>query len=215
MPAGGRWSDIDVTVPMVGFAVGTLVNLSWTNKDGTAGARTLTNATGLNWRGTIPKAQVLGALAADGLGELTFNVSAGTLNAVYDLALQRQVLFPPVIVLATIDRNPVTVAKPAKSKTCAANNQCENTTAVVFNLTATGLDPAQDSVVLQFELYDNTFQEVPLAPVSLLPGSWRLTIGAKTTKFLAGSARAFRFTAIRSGDGASAGTTVLRNVVAV
>ncbi len=212
---GRPLADIDVTVPLVGFTVGTLVNLSWTNKDGTAGARTLTNATGSNWRGTIPKAQVLGTLAADGVGELAFNVSAGTLNAAYDLALQKQVLLPPVIVTATIDRNPVNVAKPSKSKTCAANNQCKNTTGIVFNLTAIGLNPAQDSVVLQFELYDHTFQEVPLAPVTLVPGSWRLTLGASTTKFLAGSARSFRFTTIRSGDGASAGITVLRNVVAV
>lgn len=213
--SGRPLADIDVTVPMVGFAAGTLVNLSWTNRDGTAGARTLTNAAGLIWRGTIPKAQILGALAVGGLGELTFNVSAGSSSATYDLALQRQVLVPPVILLATIDHSPVTVKKADHSKTCAANNQCENTTAVVFNLTAIGLDPAQDSVVLQFELHDNTFQEMPLAPVTLLPGSWRLTVGARTSKFLVGSARAFRFTAIRSGDGASAGTTVLRNVVAV
>jgi len=212
---GRPLADIDVTVPLGGFPVGTLVSLSWTNQGGAAGARTLTSTTGLNWLGTIPKEQVIGVLAADGLGEMRFNVSAGTLNAVYDLALQRQVAAPPVIQSATIDHNPITVAKPASNKTCASNNQCENTTSLVFTLTTTGLDPAQDSVVLQFQLHDSTFRELPLAPVSLQPGTWRLTVSPKTTKYLTGTGRSFNFTAIRSADGASAGATVLRNVLAL
>ena len=51
--------------------------------------------------------------------------------------------------------------------------------------------------------------------MSLLPGTWRLTVSQKTTKYLTGTGRSFNFTAIRSADGASAGTTVLRNVVAI
>ena len=67
---GRPLADIDVTVPLEGFPVGTLVSLSWTNQGGAAGARTLTSTTGLNWLGTIPKEQVIGVLAGDGLGEM-------------------------------------------------------------------------------------------------------------------------------------------------
>jgi len=212
--ANGRpLEDIEVTVPLQGFTVSTLVDVSWSNADGTAGAKTLTSTTGLNWRGTVAKEQVLAAIGADGRGEVQFTVSAGTLVAVYTLALQRAVATPPAITGATIDRNPVTVAKPAAGRTCAAVNQCQNTTEVVFTVTTTGLDSAQDSVVLQYQLYDSTFQEVPLTPVSGVTGQWRLTVRQKTTKFRAGTGRAFRFTAIRSGDGATASTTVLRDVV--
>ncbi|HVM15091.1 MAG TPA: prepilin-type N-terminal cleavage/methylation domain-containing protein [Egibacteraceae bacterium] len=214
--ASGRpLEDIEVTVPLEDFPLSTLVNLSWSNADGTAGAKTLTTTSGVNWRGTIAKDQVRAAMGADGRGEMQFTVSAGGLAARYTLALQRVVATPPAITGATIDRNPVTVAKPATGKTCDAANQCLNTTDVVFAVTTTGLDPAQDSVILQYQLHDTTFQEVPLTPVSGVTGQWQLTLRQKTTKFLADTGRAFRFTAIRSGDGATAGTTVLRDVVSV
>lgn len=214
--ASGRpLADIDVTVPLGGFTTGTLVNLSWTNADGTAGAKTLTSTTGLNWRGIIAKEQVLASLGANGLGQVQFAISAGTLSAIYSLSVQKVAADPPVITGVTIDRNPVTVATPTGTKTCAAVNQCQNTTEVVFTVTTTGLDPAQDSVVLQYQLHDSTFQEVPLAPVTGVSGQWRLTVRQKTTKFQAGTARAFRFTAIRSADSATAGSTLTRDVVSV
>jgi hypothetical protein len=144
-----------------------------------------------------------------------FTVSAGSLVTLYTLALQTAAPNSPEITGATIDTNPITVAKPASRRTCAAANQCQNTTEVVFIATTTGLDPAQDSVVLQYQLYDSTFVEVPLAPVSGATGEWRLIVRQKTTKFRTGTVRAFRLTAIRSGDGATAGTTVLRDVVAI
>ena len=212
--ASGRpLEDIDVTVPLGGFAISTLVNVSWPNADGTVGAKTLTSTTGLNWRGTIAKDQVLAAIGPDGRGQVQFTVSAGSLVALYTLAVQRVVASPPAITGVTIDRNPVTVAKPASGRTCTAVNQCQNTTEVVFTVTTTGLDPTQDSVVLQYQLYDSTYQEVSLAPVSGMSGHWRLTVRQKTTKFRAGTARAFRFTAIRSADSATASSTVLRDVV--
>lgn len=215
---GRPLQDIEVTVPMGGFTAGTLVNLSWTNKDGTAGAKTLTSTTGLNWRGTIAKEQVLGNLAA---GAVTFTASAGALSAIYSLSLQALVVDPPVITSATIDRNPIIVAKPTSNKTCAAANQCQNTTDVIFNVNTTGLNQAKDSLIVQFQLYDSTYVELPLAPVSGESGHWRLTVRQKTTKFQSGLSRAFRFTAIRTADAgatppvvdASAGFTVLRTVV--
>lgn len=216
---GRPLEDINVTVPLGGFTTGTLVNLSWTNADGTAGAKTLTSTTGLNWRGIIAKEQVLASLGANGLGQVQFTVSAGTLSGRYDLSVQKVAADPPVITGATIDRNPVTVAKPASGRTCAAVNQCQNTTEVVFTVMTTGLnlDPLQpqDSVVLQYQLYDSTYQEVSLAPVSGVSGQWRLAVRQKTTKFRAGTARTFRFTAIRSADSATAGFTVSRDVVIV
>ncbi|MBW3648988.1 MAG: prepilin-type N-terminal cleavage/methylation domain-containing protein [Actinobacteria bacterium] len=209
--ASGRpLQDIDVTVPLTGFPTNTLVQLSWTNADGTAGAKTLTSTTGLNWRGTIAKEQVLAAIGAGGRGEVRFDVSAGTLTAVYTLSVNVAAASPPVITTATIDRNPVTVARPAANRTCADRNQCQNTTDVVFTVTVGGLDATQDSVIVQYQLHDGTFQEVPLTPVS---GQWQLTIRRNTTKFLVGTARSFRFTAIRSADGATAATTVRRDVV--
>jgi hypothetical protein len=81
-PSGQPLQDIDVTVPLTGFPSSTLVHLSWTNADGTAGAKTLTSTTGLNWRGTIAKEQILAAVPG-GRGEVRFDVSAGTLAAVY------------------------------------------------------------------------------------------------------------------------------------
>ena len=208
--ASGRpLRDIEVTVPLQGFSVSTLVDLSWVNADGTAGAKTLTSTTGLNWRGTIAKEQVLGALSAAGHGEVRFTVSAGSLTSVYSLALQIPATNPPAITSAAIDRNPITVAKPGGGRTCADRNQCQNTTDVTASLTVDALDPAQDTVILQYQLYDGTFQEVPLAPSG---GQWVLTVRQKTTKFLTGAARAFRFTAIRSADGATTAITVLRDV---
>jgi len=210
--AGRPLEDIQVTVPLEGFPATTLVGLSWTNGDGTAGAATLTSTTGLNWRATIPRDQINGAMGADGRGEIEFTVSAGTLKAVYTLALQVTASSPPAITGATIDRNPVTVAKPAAGRTCDDRNQCQNTTDVTFTVTATGLDATQDSVILQYQLSDGTFQEVPLTPVG---GEWRLTVRQRTVKFLAGTARAFRFSAVRTADGATAATTVQRDVVRI
>ena len=211
--AGRPLEDIEVTVPLTGFPVGALVNLSWSNADGTAGAKTLTSTTGLNWRGTIAKEQLLAEVGADGRGELQFTVSAGALTTVYGLAVQSVATSPPAMSSATIDRSPVTVARPAGGRTCAERNQCQNTVDVTFTVSVDGLDAAQDSVILQYQLYDGTFQEVPLAPVSGVSGQWRLTVRQKTTKFLAGTARAFRFTGVRSADGATTAATVLRDVV--
>ena len=217
--ADGRpLQDIEVTVPMGGFPVGTLVNVSWTNKDGTAGAKTLTSTTGLNWHGTIAKEQVVGDPV---LGGVTFTVSAGSVSAIYSLALLAVATDPPVIVGATIDRNPIVVAKTTGGKTCAGTNQCFNTTDVVFSVTTTGLDHTKDSVIVQFQLHDGTFVELPVTPVSGESGHWRLTVRQNSTKFQVGLARAFRFTAIRTADSAatvpvldaSVGFTLLRNVV--
>lgn len=197
---GRPLQDIEVTVPMVGFSAGTLVNVAWTNRDGTAGAKTLTSTTGLNWRGTIAKEQVLGDLA---LGSVMFTASAGALSSIYSLSLLGLVPDPPVVTGATIDRNPVFVATPTGNKTCAAANQCQNTTDVVFNVTTTGLDQTKDSVIVQFQLQDSTFVELPLTPVSGQSGRWRLTVRQKSTRFRAGVARSFHFTATRTADSAT------------
>lgn len=211
--ANGRpLADVDVTVVLEGFPVSTLVSMSWSNADGTSGAKTLTSTTGVSWRGTIPKEQVRGALAADGSGEVQFTLSAGDAETVYTLALQRGATVPPVITVATIDRLPITVARAARRKTCADQNQCQNTTDVVVSVTTTGLDPAQDSVIVQLQLHDGTFREVPLTPTG---GEWRVTIRQGTTKFRTGLARAFRVTATRFSDRATASATVLRDVVSV
>ena len=204
---------IEVTVPLQGFSVGTLVQLEWTNADGTAGAKTLTSTSGVNWLGTVAKEQVRGVIGTDGRGEMAFKVSAGNLVALYTLVLQRVVAIPPTITGPTIDRNPVPVAKVASGRTCDAANQCHNTTNVVFAVNTTGLDAAQDSVVLQYQLFDGSYQEVALAPVSGVSGQWQITIRQSTTKFWAGTDRSFRFTAIRSADGATAAVTVRRDVV--
>ena len=208
--AGRLTENVDVTVPLVGFPTTTLAHLSWTNAGGTAGARTLTTVGGGNWRATVAPAEVIGVVRPDGRREMQFQVSAGGLAAVYTLALQVAVASPPVITGATIDRNPIRVAAaPTGNRTCADRIQCANTTSVTYTLTATGLDATQDSVILQYQLYDGSFEEVALAPVS---GQWRLTVDRNTTKFLVGPTRQFSFTAIRSADGATATTTVVRAV---
>ncbi len=209
--ASGRpLEDIAVTVPLTGFPPETLVHLSWTNADGTAGAKTLTSGAGINWRGTVTRDQLLIPLGTDGRGEIQFTVSAGTLGGIHTLAAQRVAGTPPVVTSAVIDRNPITVALPRIGRTCADRNQCRNTTDVTITVTVDGLDPAQDSVIVQYQLFDATFHEVPLAPSG---GQWRVTVRQKTTKFLTGTSRTFRFTAIRTADGATATATVLRDVV--
>lgn len=206
--ASGRpLDDIEVTVPLQGFSIGTLVDLAWVNADGTAGAETLTSTTGLNWRGTIAKEKVLARLV-DGRGDIEFNLSAGALHTVHGLTVQEAVATQPAITGATIDRNPIVVA-PKGTRSCDDRNQCENTADITFTTTATGLNPEQDSVILQYQLYDGTFREVPLTPTA---GQWQLTVRQRTTKFLTGTAREFRFTAIRSADGAAATATVVRQV---
>ncbi|MDQ4069527.1 MAG: type II secretion system GspH family protein [Actinomycetota bacterium] len=208
---GGRLlEDVEVTVPLVGFPPTTLLHLSWTNADGTAGARTLTSTGGSNWRGTIVPGEVIGVVRPDGRREMQFRASVGPVVAVYTLALQVIATNPPEITSATIDRNPITVAKPTGTHSCTDRDQCRNTTDVTFTVTATGLDATQDSVILQYQLNDGTFEEMPLTPVS---GLWRFTAPQRTTKFLTGASRAFRFTAIRSADGATDTATVVRGVV--
>jgi prepilin-type N-terminal cleavage/methylation domain-containing protein len=208
--ASGRLlDDIDVTVPLEGFPATTLVLLSWTNGDGTAGAKTITNSTASNWRGTIARTQLLASLGTAGKGELQFTASAGGLTSVYTLAVQRAVASPPAIATATIDRSPIIVATAGKTGSCAGRNLCVNTTDVTFTVTATGLDPTQDSVILQYQLYDGTFEEAALTPVAT---QWRLTVSKNTTKFFRSTATPFRFTATRAADAATASTTVLRAV---
>ena len=192
-----------------GFDRGQLVHLSWSNADGTTGAKTLTSAGGVNWVGTIPADQIRATLNLDGRGELEFNVSAGSLTTVAGLSLQRAVQAPPVITAATIDRNPISVAAPTGRRTCNDRNQCQNTTDVTFTVTVDGLDPGQDSVTLQYQLVDGTFQELPLAPSA---GRWTVTVRERTTKFRPGVNRVFRFSALRSRDGATAATAVEREV---
>lgn len=211
--SGRALGDIEVTVPLEGFAVGTLVHVAWTNADGTPGAKTLTSTSGTNWRGTVAKELVVATLRSDGRREVRFTVSAGSLTALYDLSAQTAAVSPPVITSAAIDRNPVPVARAVGSRSCVERNQCQNTTDVTFTLYVTGLDSLQDSVILQYQLHDSTSVEVPLAPVSGESGHWRLTVRRQTTKFLTGAARAFRFTAIRSADGATTSASVTRDVV--
>ena len=208
--AGQLLADVEVTVPLEGFSPGTLVQLSWTNADGTAGAQTLTSTTGVNWRGTIARNRVRAAIGADGQGEMEFAVAAGDLTAVYTLAVQTVVADPPVITGATIE--PITVARPTGNRTCADRNQCQNIGDVTFSVTVAGLDPTQDSVIVQYQLHDGSYQEQPLTPS--VGGPWVLTVGRKTTKFLVGTARPFRVSAIRTADGAVAASTVLHNVIA-
>jgi hypothetical protein len=211
---GTPMQDIDVTVPLQGYPSGTLVYLAWPNAGIADGAQTLTvGPTGLNWRGLIPRSRVRVPVGPDGKGSVTFTVTAGNQVTPYTLAVQRSVTLPPIIVSATIDRVPVTVAKAANGKTCADTNQCQNTTDVGITVITTGLVGAQgDSIVLQFQLYDGSFQELPLTPSGL---SWAATIRQKTTKFLVGADRPFRFTATRSADGGTASATVLDSVVAI
>ena len=207
---GGRLlEDVDVTVPLRGFAATNLVHLSWTNADGTAGAKTLTSTSGTNWRGVIGPGEVIGTIRRDGRRDMEFRASAGPLVAVYTLALEIAAASPPEIISATIDRNPITVAKPTGMRGCTDRNQCHNTTDITFTVTATGLDATQDSVILQYQLNDGTFEEVPLTPVL---GVWRFVTPQRSTKFLVGAARAFRFTVIRSADGATSAATVIRSV---
>ena len=212
---GQPLQDIEVSVPLAGFPPATLVRLNWTNASGTAGAATLTNGGGNTWRGTIPRTQVRAGLSLSGSGEVQFTVAAGTLSTVYGLSVQKVAINPPAITGATIDRRPITVDAPSGSQGCANTNQCQNLTDVIFTATVTGLNSAQDSVIVQFQLYDGTFLEVPLTPVTGVSGEWRLIIRQRTTKFLTGTGRAFRLTAIRSADGATSAATVVGDVVAV
>ena len=211
--AGRPLADVEVTVPLEGFVVGTLVHLSWVNADGSAGGQTLTSLNGVNWRATIPKEQVRASLDAAGQGEVEFTVAAGDLSAVYTLAAQAAPETPPTISGATIVPNPIVVARPTGRRTCADTNQCQNTTGVTFTVSATGLDPAQDSIIVQYQLHDGTFQELPFTPPGVAGGPWLLTVRQKTTKFLTGIGRPFRVSAIRTSDDATATITVLRDVI--
>ena len=209
---GTPLTDIDVTVPLQGFEASTLVYLSWPNSGLADGAQTLTvGPSGLNWRGVVAKERIRAAPDAEGRGTVTFTVTAPNLVVLYTLAVQVAVPNPPVISAAAIDRVPITVSAPGTGKTCADNNQCLNKTDVVFTATIANLNPAEDTVVLQYQLYDGSSQELPLTPSG---GRWVLTVRQRSMKFLVGTGRPFRFTAIRGSDGATAASTVQANVVA-
>ena len=158
----------------------------------------------------IVPGEVIGTIRPDGGRDMQFHASAGTAFAVYTLALDVPAASPPEIISSTIDRNPITVAKPTGTRGCTDRNECRNTTDISFTVTTTGLDATQDSVILQYQLHDGTFEEVPLTPVS---GVWRVVTAERSTKFLVGASRAFRFTAIRSADGGTDAATVIRSVV--
>lgn len=208
---GAVLDDVEIVVPLEGFSADQVVHVTWVNEGIANGAKDLTSGDGVNWAGAIP-AEQMRALLDGGVGEIEFTVTAGTLTARYALAIQEHVAAAPTITAATISAQPIIVSSPAVGRTCADRNQCENTTDVVFEVAVDGLDPTQDSVVLQFQLFDGSFQEEPLAFVEA-EGVWRTTVTRKTTKFLTGTNRAFRFTAIRSADSATTGHTELRDVM--
>lgn len=209
--SGTPLQDIEVTVPLQGFPADTLVQLSWANAGMADGAKTLTSTNGLNWRGTVGASQVRAAIVA-GAGEVEFAIQAGGLSTIYTLAVRVATASPPVISAASVTPSPVTVSAPVGGRTCDDRNQCENTVDVTFAVTTNlDADPARgNSVIVQYQLHDGTFHEVPLTHQA---GEWRLTVRRNTTKFLVGTARPFRFTAIRADDSATATSTVNRDVV--
>lgn len=210
--ADGRpLENVDVTVPLEGFDGDEQVHLSWSNHQDTDGAKTLLSSDGRNWTGTI-SADSLRAELSDGEGEIDFSVQADDLTTRFTLAVREPAETPPAIVDAAISEHPITVASPAPGRNCADRNQCENTADAVMSVEVEGLDAAEDSVVLQYQLFDGTFQELPLTPDGT-DTAWSTTVRRNTTKFMTGSDRPFRFIAIRSEDGATTGETLLRDVV--
>jgi len=158
--SGRRQEDIQVTVPLEGFPTSTPVDLSWTNGDGSAGARTLTSTTGLNWRGTTPETRSAGPWAP-------------TAAARWSSACR-----------------PAASSPPTRSRSRWPSS--------AHRRSPRPPSPGPPS----------SWPSRPGAGAA----AWRLTI--RQPKFLVGAARAFRFSAIRTADGASASATVARDVVA-
>lgn len=209
---GTPTAPIEVVVPLEGFSTDATVAMSWED-DGGSKQKSLTSADGLNWTTTIDPTELTRTVAVGEMADLDFTFTVDDLSTSTSLTLQRPAETPPTITDATISQNPVTVAEPASGRTCDARNQCENTEDVTFTLTVDGLDPAEDAALLQYQLYDGTFEEVPLTHVS--GNEWRVTARQRTTKFLWGTDRLFRFSAVRSADGATATTTVARDVARI
>lgn len=209
---GTPTAPIEVTVPLQGFSTSTTVTMSWDDDDGSK-QQTLTSSDGLNWTTTIDPSKLTRTVAVGETADLDFTFTVDGLSTSTSLTLQRAADSPPTITGATISQSPVTVSEPVPGRTCDARNQCENTQDVAFTLTVDGLDPTEDAVLLQYQLYDGTFEELPLTHLS--GNEWRVTVRRGTTKFLPGTARPFRFSAVRSADGATATTTVERDVVRI
>lgn len=208
--AGTPTQPIEVSVPLEGFATAATVTMAW-DDDGGAKQATLTSADGQSWTTTIDPTRMTRAVPEGQTADLDLTFTVDSLSTSTSLTLQRAAASPPTITGATISQNPVTVAAPAPGRTCDARNQCHNTQDVVFTATVGGLDPAQDAVVLQYQLYDGSFEEIPLTHVT--GTEWRATVRARTTKFAPGTAQPFRFNAVRTMDGATATATVERDVV--
>lgn len=206
---GTPTEPIEVTVPLEGFSTDATVTMTW-DDDGGSKQESLTSAGGVNWTTTIDPARLTRTVAEGETADLDFTFTVDGLSTSTSLTLQRPAPTPPTITGATIDRNPITVSGPAPGRTCEARNQCENTENVAFVITVDGLDPVEDAVLLQYQLYDGTFEELPLAHVT--GTEWQVTVRRGTTKFLPGTARPFRFSAVRSADGATATTTLERDV---
>lgn len=209
---GTPTAPIEVTVSLDGYSTDTTVTMSWEDDEGSK-QESLTSSDGLNWTTTVDPSRLTRTVAVGETADLDFTFTVDDLSASTSLTLQRPAETPPTVTDATVSQSPVTVAEPAPGRTCDARNQCENTEDVTFTLTVDGLDPAEDAATLQYQLSDGTFEEVPLTHVS--GNEWQVTARRGTTKFLAGTDRLFRFSAVRSADGATASTTVARDVVRV
>lgn len=209
---GTPTAPIDVVVSLDGYSTDATVTMSWADDEGSK-QESLTSADGLNWTTTIDPSKLTRTLAVGETADLDFTFTVDDLSTSTSLTLQRPADSPPTVTDAAISQSPVTVAEPVPGRTCDARNQCENTEDVTFTLTVDGLDPAEDAALLQYQLYDGTFEEVPLTHVS--GNEWQVTVRRGTTKFLRGTDRPFRFSAVRSADGATATTTVVVDVVQI
>lgn len=205
-------APIEVVVSLDGYSTDTTVTMSWED-DGGSKQESLTSSDGLNWTTTIDPSRLTRTVAVGETADLDFTFTVDDLSTSTSLTLQRPADTPPTITDATISQNPITVSEPAPGRTCDARNQCENTEDITFTLTVDGLDAAEDAALLQYQLYDGTFEEVPLTHVS--GNEWQVTARRGTTKFLPGTDRLFRFNAVRSADGATATTTITRDVAQI
>ncbi len=217
--AGNPTRDVSATVVLDGFDDQAYVALTWVNDGGGTKTQYLTSTDGgITWVGVVSRTDIVRVIAPGETSPgLDFTVSVGSptsLSQPYTLSLTAQSSSPPTITSASISVSQITVEN---HNNCNGPNKCRNTVAVTFSATVDGINPAQDSVRVKYQLYDGTFEERPLRyddPATGGSGAWVDTVAVLTVKFKQGPSQPFEFTVLRSADNASTSTQLTRPVVA-
>jgi type II secretory pathway pseudopilin PulG len=192
--SGQPLQPFQATVKLCGFASSSLVQLSWPKEGDGPQSETLTSSDGgITWTATLPVTKFKTTVPEGTTSSLDFELRAASLSQLYAVELTGQSSVPLTIDSAAISQNPIRVESSGNN---CNGNKCRNLNQVVFTATASGLDPAVDSLKLKYQLQDGTFREIAMT-FNPATGVWSYTDNALTVKYKTGTNQPFSFNATR------------------